>query len=248
MGVGAAGPTLRALVVDDERPLAEVVAGYLTRHGYEVAVAGDGPTAVALARQDPPDLVVLDVMLPGYDGFEVLRRLRTFSDAYVLMLTARDDEVDTVVGLSVGADDYVVKPFSPRELMARVQALMRRPRTPTGAPSPAPGDAPTAQPRPQVLRVGSLAVDLDGRSVAVDDRRVELTRTEFDILAALAATPGLVVTRRDLVETVWGTGWIGHDHVIDVHVANLRRKLGGPAQRLVRTVRGVGFKLEEDLP
>jgi DNA-binding response OmpR family regulator len=227
---------LRVLVVDDEQALAGVIAGYLRREGFEVDLAHDGPSAVESARQMSPDLVVLDVMLPGFDGVEVCRRLRTFSDAYVIMLTARDEEVDKIVGLSVGADDYVVKPFSPRELIARVRAMLRRPRT-TPAGAGAPEDA--------LVVIGDLRLDLQARTVAKNDEPVELTRTEFDLFAALAAHPKVAFSRRQLLDAVWGDGWYGNEHVVDVHIAHLRAKLGddaaGPAY--IRTIRGVGYGL-----
>jgi DNA-binding response OmpR family regulator len=173
---------------------------------------------------------VLDVMLPGLDGIEVCRQLRAFSDAYVLMLTARGEEVDRVVGLSIGADDYLVKPFSPRELVARIKALLRRPRATPAAPGPA-----------------GLAVDAQRHLVAVDDRPISLTVIEFDLLATLARDPGVVITREQLLDRVWGQDFVGDDHLIDVHVAKLRSKLGDdPAQpRFVETVRGVGFRLRD---
>jgi DNA-binding response OmpR family regulator len=224
-------PLGKVLVVDDEVPLAKVVASYLEREGFAVDLAHDGPSAVEQARSLRPDLIVLDLMLPGFDGVEACRQIRTFTDAYVIMLTARDDETDKVVALSVGADDYIVKPFSPRELIARTKAMLRRPRTPA-EPEPVPA-----------LHVGGLVVDPDARTVVVDDAPVELTRTEFDILAALAARPKSAFTRRQLIEAVWGGEWYGDEHVVDVHVGHLRRKLGDDANepRFVRTVRGVGY-------
>jgi DNA-binding response OmpR family regulator len=224
-------PLGRVLVVDDEVPLAKVVASYLEREGFTVDLAHDGPTAVDRARSLRPDLIVLDLMLPGFDGVEACRQIRTFTDAYVIMLTARDDETDKVVALSVGADDYIVKPFSPRELIARTKAMLRRPRTPS-EPAPQP-----------TYVVGGLTVDPDARTVVVDGAPVELTRTEFDILAALAARPKSALTRVQIIEHVWGGEWFGDEHVVDVHVGHLRRKLGDDAAepRFVRTVRGVGY-------
>lgn len=227
----------RALVVDDERALAEIVASYLKRDGFEVAVTGDGVDAVALARDTDPDVVVLDLGLPGMDGLEVCRALRTFSDAYVVMLTARGDEVDTLVGLAVGADDYVTKPFSPRELVARIRAMLRRPRS-IGATS-----------REVSLRVfGPLSIDVEGRQVSLGGQHVSLTRTEFDVLAALSARPGVVFSRRQLIEVVWGEGWVGDEHLVDVHIGHLRRKLGDDpaAPRFVTTVRGIGYRMKGD--
>jgi DNA-binding response OmpR family regulator len=237
---------VRVLVVDDERPLAQVVAGYLRRDGFAVEVAHDGPTAVALARAHPPDLVVLDVMLPGIDGVEVCRQLRTFSDSYIIMLTARDDEIDKIVALSVGADDYLVKPFSPRELVARARAMMRRPRTGTGPATTgttAEDGAPSAA--PPLLSFADVVIDREARQVTVAGAPVLLTRTEFDLLATLAVRPRAALTRRQLLDAAWGEGWYGDEHVVDVHVAHLRDKLGDPAAepRYIRTLRGVGYGL-----
>ncbi|BBX31024.1 two component transcriptional regulator [Mycolicibacterium mageritense DSM 44476 = CIP 104973] len=221
----------RALVVDDEEALAGVIASYLTREQFDVTVAHDGHDGVRLARDIDPDVVVLDLGLPGIDGVEVCRQLRTFSDAYVVMLTARDTEVDTIVGLSVGADDYMTKPFSPRELVARVRAMLRRPRN----------AAPAADER----RFGALRIDVDGRQVFIDDEPILLTRTEFDVLAALSARPGVVLSRRQLLETVWEPTYVGNEHLVDVHIGHLRRKLGDdPADpQYVITVRGVGYRM-----
>jgi DNA-binding response OmpR family regulator len=230
-------PDVRAVVVDDETPLADVVASYLRRESFEVHVAHDGHSAVSMVREVDPDIVILDIGLPGVDGIEVCRQVRAFSDAYVIMLTARDTEVDTIVGLSVGADDYVTKPFSPRELVARVRAVLRRPRR-----SPEPGDAdPLSPPR----RFGALAINIDSREVHLDDTPVMLTRTEFDILAVLSSRAGAVLSRRQLLESVWGDTWVGNDNVVDVHVGHLRRKLGdSPSEpRYVTTVRGVGYRM-----
>ena len=197
--------------------------------------------ALAVARETDPDLVVLDLGLPGIDGLEVCRQLRGFSDAYVVMLTARDTELDTVVGLSVGADDYVTKPFSPRELIARIRAMLRRPRTTPAAPAAAGrggGESP-----PRVF--GPLRIDVAAREVFLDDAPVMLTRTEFDVLAALSSRPGVVLHRRKLIDTVWGESWVGNEHLVDVHVAHLRAKLGDDpaAPRYVATVRGIGYRM-----
>jgi DNA-binding response OmpR family regulator len=225
---------LHVLVVDDETDLANVVAGYLRREGFTVELAHDGPGAVAKARAQPPDLVVLDIMLPGFDGIEVARQLRGFTDAYIIMLTAKDEEVDKVVGLSVGADDYLVKPFSPRELIARVRAMLRRPRTGPAVPQTS-----------TTVRFADVVIDLESRRVTRAGEPVPLTRTEFDLLAALAERPRAAFTRRQLLDAAWGEGWYGDEHVVDVHIAHVRDKLGDDAAtpRYIRTVRGVGYGL-----
>jgi DNA-binding response OmpR family regulator len=226
---------LRALVVEDEPDLAALVGSYLERAGLRPTLCHDGLEAVALARSLDPAVIVLDLGLPGLDGVEVCRQVRTFSDAYVVMLTARSDEVDTLVGLSVGADDYVAKPFSPRELVARIQAMLRRPRSAGVTPSAAEGG----------LRFGALRIDPDGREVWLGGEAVSLTRTEFDLLAALAARPQMAFTRRQLIELVWGDTWVGDEHLVDTHIGNLRQKLGDDATvgRFVRTIRGVGYRM-----
>ena len=230
---------LRAMVVEDEKPLAELVGTYLDRSGFEVTVISDGLGAVEAAREIDPDVVVLDLGLPGLDGVEVCRQLRTYSDAYVVMLTARTEEVDTLIGLSVGADDYMTKPFSPRVLVARIDAMMRRPRTsPTGT-------GPDDERNVSVQSFGGLGIDVDGREVTVDGVLVPLTRTEFDVLAVLARHPGSVLSRGQLIEAVWGPRWVGDEHLVDVHIGHLRRKLGDDAARgrYVRTIRGVGYRM-----
>jgi DNA-binding response OmpR family regulator len=232
-------PGLRALVVDDEVALADVVARYLKREMFEVHLAHEGRHALDLAREVDPDVVILDIGLPGVDGIEVCQRLREFSDAYLVTLTARDTEIDTIIGLSVGDDDYVTKPFSPRELVARIRAMMRRPRRP--AAEPAESDNGNGPPR----RFGALSIDVDGRQVHVDGTPITLTRTEFDILMALSGRPGAVQSRRQLLESVWGHSWVGADNIVDVHVGHLRRKLGDSptASRYVITERGVGYRM-----
>jgi DNA-binding response OmpR family regulator len=223
---------LRVLVVDDEVPLTGVVSSYLVREGFDVSVAHSGPDAVERARELGPVLIVLDVMLPGFDGIEACRRIRQFSDAYIIMLTARDEEVDKVLGLSMGADDYLVKPFSPRELIARVRAMLRRPRASST-------DGLSAA----RIEVGGLSLDAEARTLHVDGSLTEVTRTEFDLLAVMASRPRAALTRRQLIEAVWGPGWFGDEHVVDVHIGHLRTKLGDDASepRFIRTVRGVGY-------
>jgi len=227
------------LVVDDERDLADLVGSYLTRDGFEVSMAYDGRQAIDQARQVDPDVMVLDLGLPLIDGVEVCRMVRTFSDCYVVMLTARTEEIDKLIGLSVGADDYLTKPFSPRELLARIQAMLRRPRASTAS-----GQASQEGP-PRVF--GALSIDVAGREVDLDGETVALTRTEFDLLEAMSARPKLVFSRRQLIDAVWDQTWVGDEHLVDVHVGHLRRKLGDDsgAPRYVLTVRGIGYRMGE---
>ena len=222
---------LRVLVVDDEKPILDLVGGYVAREGWQLLKASDGEGALTIARKDRPDVVVLDLMLPKLDGLEVCRRLRAFSDAYVLMLTARGEEIDRIVGLSVGADDYLVKPFSPRELVARIKAMTRRPR---GAL------AVTELP-------DGLEIDESRRAVRVDGKQVELSALEFDLLSELCRDPGSVIRRQTLLDRVWGPDFIADSHLVDVHIANLRRRMGDDAEapRFIETVRGVGYRVRE---
>jgi DNA-binding response OmpR family regulator len=219
-------------VVEDEPPLARLIAGYLQREGFAVVTCADGERAVQLAAEHDPEVIVLDLMLPGLDGIEACRRIRTFSDAYIVMLTARTGETDKIVGLSTGADDYVTKPFSPGELMARVRAMRRRPRA----------TRPQAAP---VRRLGDLVVDVAAREVRRGGEAVELTRLEFDLLDALSERPRVVLSRRQLLQRAWGADWVGDEHLVEVHIANLRRKLGDDPHnpRYIRTVRGVGYRM-----
>jgi DNA-binding response OmpR family regulator len=226
------GP-LRVLVIEDEDTIRRVVVGYLEQEGYSVTEAADGQVAVDLARSAVPDVIVLDLGLPGIDGIEVCRQVRTFTDAYVIMLTARSDEIDTLIGLSVGADDYLTKPFSPRELVARVKVMLRRPRS-------------TADAGGDHARVfGALRIDPESREVSLAGVLLDLTRTEFDILDVLSENPRRVHTRAHLIDEVWGQGWVGDQRVVDVHVAHIRAKLGEDVAdpRYVVTVRGVGFRM-----
>jgi DNA-binding response OmpR family regulator len=225
--------TVRALIVEDEENLVRLVRGYLEREGFEVSEALDGLAALEAAREVNPDVVVLDWMLPKRDGMDVLRELRRFSDAYVIVLTARVEEVDRIVGLSTGADDYLTKPFSPGELVARIRAMLRRPR----------GEMRAAG-EEDSLSFGELSVDRGRREVWLKGVEVSLTAIEFDLLTTLASRPGLVFTREQLLSRVWGEDYFGGDHLVDVHIANLRKKIEAePANpRYVQTVRGVGYR------
>jgi DNA-binding response OmpR family regulator len=219
------------LVVDDAPNIVELLRLYLEGAGFTTLVANDGPTALELHRVHHPDLVILDVMLPGMDGFEVCRAIRREADTPVLMLTARTDDVDAIVGLELGADDYVTKPFNPRALVARVKAILRR------------TDGTVRLGRP--IEVGSLRLDPRRREVTIGERVIELRAREFDLLAALARDPGVVLSRESLLEDVWGTDFPGETRTVDVHVSELRRKLGasGPA---IESVRGIGYRLIAD--
>lgn len=234
---GPAQTALSAVVVDDEQDLAEVVAGYLTREGFEVRCASDGVQAISMIRESQPDVVILDLGLPGMDGIEVCRSLRTFTDCYVIMLTARSEEIDKLIGLSVGADDYLTKPFSPRELVVRVRTVLRRPRT----------ERTAAAASGSLLRVGDLEIDPPSRDVTLGGDRLQLTRTEFDLLAHLAGSPRRVFTREQLMEAVWGPGWGGDSQLVDVHIGHLRKKLGERAAdaNYIQTIRGVGYRMGE---
>lgn len=223
---------LHALVVDDEPALVKVMTAYLEREGFQVASALDGEAAIELAREIDPDVVILDIMLPGIDGIEVCRQIRGFSSAYIVLLTARAEDTDKIVGLSTGADDYVTKPFSTGELMARIRAMLRRPRT----------GAPTDQAQ---RSFGALTIDPVAREVRVGDEEIELTPREFAVLEALSGSPRVAFTREQLIERVWGADWFGDDHVVDVHVANVRSKLNDdPGEpRYIKTIRGVGYRM-----
>jgi two-component system, OmpR family, alkaline phosphatase synthesis response regulator PhoP len=226
----------RILVVDDNHKIVEVLKAYLEQEGFEVECAYDGEAALAAVGQTPPDLALLDVMLPGIDGIELTRRLQREHDLPVILVTARIDEVDRLIGLEVGADDYIAKPFSPREVVARVKAVLRRANR--AAASAASGAAPVV--------VGALSVDPATRLVHLGDERIELTRTEFDILLTLASHPGRVYSRMQLMEAAQGEAFEGYERTIDAHVKNIRRKIGDDPRTpaYVQTVIGVGYKLE----
>jgi len=225
----------KILVVDDEPSIVRLVTAYLKPEGYEVLTAADGPSGLKAAHVFKPDILVLDIMLPGMDGLELLQQLRRESQAYVILLTARTDELDRIIGLSVGADDYMTKPFSPRELTARVKAALRRLQL---------GQASADQ--STILAFRHLRLDAGARRVAVDDKDVELTAIEFDLLKALAENRGRVLTREQLLEKVWGGEYFGEIRVVDVHLGHIRQKLGNPD--LIATVRGVGYRFEDEVP
>jgi DNA-binding response OmpR family regulator len=222
----------KILVVDDELKIARLVRDYLTEAGFDVVVARTGPAAVSSARADRPDLIVLDLGLPGIDGWDVTKSIRSRSSVPIIMLTARSEETDRIIGLELGADDYVVKPFSPRELVARVKAVLRR----------AGGDIGV-----ETIRVDDLEIDIPHRRVIRDGTRVELTASEFELLRALAVSPGRVFTRGQLLDALRGVSFESYERAIDAHVKNLRKKLEPDPRhpRYVMTVYGVGYKLAD---
>jgi two-component system alkaline phosphatase synthesis response regulator PhoP len=224
----------KILIIDDESSIVNLVSVYLKPEGYEVYTAADGNAGLKAARAYKPDLIVLDLMLPGMDGFEVLSQLRRESNVYVILLTAKTEETDKIVGLSVGADDYMTKPFSPRELVARIKAALRRLQPGTGADS-----------ENRVLVFHHVRIDIGARQVLVDEHSVELTAVEFDLLKTLAENRGRVLTRQQLLENVWGGTYYGEIRVVDVHLGHIRQKLGSAA--LIATVRGVGYRVEDEI-
>lgn len=222
----------KILIIDDEQSILNLVTAFLRPEGYQIEVALDGSSGLQAAQTFKPDLIVLDIMLPGMDGLELLARLRRESDVYVIMLTAKNEETDKIVGLSVGADDYLTKPFSPRELVARIKAALRRLQ------------AGSDLPESQLLRYQHLRIDLAARRVWVHEQEVELTSTEFDLLKTLAAHPDMVLSREQLLEQVWGQDFFGEIRVVDVHLGHVRQKLG--SQHGIVTVRGVGYRFEAE--
>lgn len=240
-----------AVVVEDDRDVGDAISAQLHKAGFDVTIARTGTEALAVIRETGPDLVTLDLTLPDMDGVEVCRQIRTVSDCYVMVVSGRTNEVDRLIGLEVGADDYLVKPFSMRELQARVAALFRRPRssadfaaaepllTPVGADGPVDPSSP--------FGCDDLSLNPEAREVLVAGEEVDLTRTEFDLLAHLVSNPGVVVARETLLRAVWETDFIPDStHVVDVHLANLRRKLRAAASdnQWIRTIRGVGFRFD----
>lgn len=222
----------KILVVDDEQSILNLVTAYLKPEGFEVYTALDGPSGLKAARAFKPDLIVLDVMLPGIDGIELLTRLRRESSVYIILLTAKTEETDKIVGLSVGADDYVTKPFSPRELVARIKAALRRIQSQSS-----PIEA-------KVMSFKHLRIDTGSRQVWVNEQLIELTPIEFDLLRTLAEHRGIVLSREQLLEKVWGFDYFGEVRVVDVHLGHIRQKLGDDS--LIATVRGIGYRFEDE--
>jgi two-component system alkaline phosphatase synthesis response regulator PhoP len=220
----------KILVIDDEPGILNVVTAYLRSEGYDFRTANDGVEGLKTIHSYQPDLIILDVMLPGMDGMEVLSQLRRESNAYVIMLTARSEETDKLVGLTVGADDYLTKPFSPRELMARVKAALRR------------YQKPTAEVERKIYSFEQVHIDSGSRKISVDGREIDLTSLEFDLLVTLAEHHGLVLTRQQLLEKVWGYDYFGDLRVVDVHIGHLRQKLG---EKFIETIRGAGYRFED---
>jgi len=227
-------PAPKILVIDDEQSVLNLVSAYLRPEGYTVYTALDGPGGLKAARSLKPDLVVLDIMLPGMDGLELLTHLRRESEVYVIMLTARSEETDKLIGLTVGADDYLTKPFSPRELVARIKAALRRYGQSGGGPDS------------RLLNFPRLRIDPEARQVWKDDALIELTAIEFDLLYALAEHRGRVLSREQLLERVWGHDFYGEERVVDVHLGHIRRKIETDPTRpeWIVTVRGVGYRFE----
>jgi len=222
----------KILIVDDEPSIHNVVSAYLKAEGYETLSAEDGPKGLDLAHSAKPEVIILDVMLPGMDGIEFLTNLRRESNAYVIMLTARSEETDKIIGLSVGADDYLTKPFSPRELVARIKAALRRIQS----------SSPSAE-GADLLSFAHVQIDLGERRVRVAGNLIELTTVEFDLLAALAQHQSMVLSREQLLEKIWGYNFFGDTRVVDVHIGHIRQKLG--SDNYIETIRGVGYRFED---
>lgn len=222
----------KILIIDDEPSIHTVISAYLKAEGFDFKSAMDGSTGLTTALSYQPDIIILDVMLPGMDGIELLAHLRLESDVYVIMLTARTEETDKIVGLSVGADDYLTKPFSPRELIARIKAALRRIQT-----------SPLMSTDPQIINFAHTKIDISARRVWVDEQLIELTSVEFDLLLVLAQHQSMVLTREQLLEKVWGYDYYGDTRVVDVHIGHIRQKLG--FNEFIETIRGVGYRFED---
>ncbi|MEN8098496.1 MAG: response regulator transcription factor [Chloroflexota bacterium] len=226
-------PQQTILVVDDEKQIVNLLRAYLEEAGFRVVSANDGQQALYTARYEKPDVIVLDLMMPEMDGWEFTRRIRRESDVPIIMLTARVEDMDKILGLELGADDYVTKPFSPREVVARVRAILRR--------------AGQLAPEPDVLRAGDLVVDRDSHTVTLDGELVDVTPMEFDLLAVLMSRSGSVMSRLDLLEAVQGNAYEGYERTVDVHIKNLRRKIESDPKspQYILTVFGVGYKFND---
>jgi len=222
----------KILLVDDDKGIIDLISQYLKKEGYEVFTAEDGPSGLKIFESFQPDLIVLDIMLPGFDGLELLSKIRQHSEVYVIMLTAKTDETDKIVGLTVGADDYMVKPFSPRELVARIKAAFRR------------INSPNVGTNNTIYGYEHIKIDIGGRKVWIDNDEIKLTTIEFDILKTFAEYHGMVLTREQLLRNVWGYEFFDDLKVVDVHIGNLRKKLG--SNHGITTVRGVGFRFETE--
>jgi DNA-binding response OmpR family regulator len=234
----------KILIIEDEEGIIHLLNLYLKDAGYEVLVAKDGADGLALHARTHPDLVILDIMLPALDGFEVCRRIRAWSKTPIMMLTARGDEDDRIEGLDLGADDYLVKPFSPRELVSRVRAILRRVENQEGGGAQTSGNSQSPA-TSSSLRFPSLTIDLLARRVEVNNSEVTLTPTEFDLLALLAQSPDRVYTREMLMNKIWGYDYYGDGHIIDVHISALRKKIEANSEyRYIKTVWRVGYKFE----
>lgn len=223
----------KILLVDDDKGIIDLISQYLSKEGYEVFTADDGPSGLKTFESFQPDLIVLDIMLPGFDGLELLSKIRQRSEAYVIMLTAKTEETDKIVGLTVGADDYMVKPFSPRELVARIKAAFRR------------IDSPKVGIDATIFNFRNVKIDTGSRKVWIDGSEVDLTTIEFDILKTFAEYRGMVLTREQLLKNVWGYDYFEDLKVVDVHIGNLRKKLGN--NHGIETVRGVGYRFEAEI-
>ncbi|WP_104116521.1 response regulator transcription factor [Arthrobacter sp. B1805] len=237
--MSVSAPQRTALIVEDDPDIRELLATTLRMNGFAVVEAASGHDGLAALKEHQPDLITLDLNLPDLDGVEVCRQCRAISDAYIVMVTARQDEIDRLIGLETGADDFIGKPFSPRELSARVSAMFRRPRT---------GPAPAVQGQPagnEMLRHNDLVMDVEGRVVTLHGQELALTRIEFDLLETLLTGAQRVWTREALLNRVWGDGWSQDHHLVEVHIRNLRKKLGEDMSnpRFIRTVRGVGYRM-----
>ena len=222
----------KVLIIDDEEKILSLVSSYLEKEGFQIQTAADGISGLEKARQTRPDIIVLDIMLPKMDGLEVLAQLRRESNVYVILLTAKTEETDKIIGLSVGADDYVTKPFSPRELTARVKAALRR------------LNAKDLGMEKDTLAFRTIRIHPGSRKVWIKDQEVDLTAMEFDLLSVLASYQGLVLSREQLLEKVWGQDYYGELRVVDVHIGHIRQKLGD--ERYIATVRGVGYRFEDE--